>query len=388
MAIAEHYAGREQALVKHQFLETYLTDLLFKVGSFHDEVVYVDGYSGPWQSTGENFEDTSFGIAVRTLREVKEALAPRRNVRFRAILVEANKASFHQLSTVPGMFSDIPITLIHGSFLDHLDRIHADLGSRAFAFFFIDPWGWKIDTKRLGTLLSRPNSEVVFNFMFDFINRAAMIPSVEPPLDLLFASQDWKDRVRSAAPGADRKAAILGCFREALQSLGRYPYCLEAEVMKATADRLLYALVYATRHPAGVEVFRNAQVRAYRTQDEARAGAKLAKSETKTKQPSFFTGAEMTKPDSETLLATEAELAADMLLALAPVAPRTARWEDIATATMAAHVIRKPELGRLAGALRKAGKLHFPAWGARKQVPDADYRVCRPTALSGLGTKP
>src|SRR3954469_17979299 len=64
---AEHYAGREQTLVKHHFLKHYLERLIHKIASAYDEVVYVDGFSGPWQHRGEAFEDTSFGIALRAL---------------------------------------------------------------------------------------------------------------------------------------------------------------------------------------------------------------------------------------------------------------------------------------------------------------------------------
>ena len=54
------YAGREQAYVKHVFLERYLEVLALKTASTYDHIVYVDGYAGPWQSANERFEDTSF----------------------------------------------------------------------------------------------------------------------------------------------------------------------------------------------------------------------------------------------------------------------------------------------------------------------------------------
>ncbi len=56
-----------------------------------------------------------------------------------------------------------------------LPQILADISSDAFAFFLIDPKGWSVPLKALETMLVRPNSEIIFNFMFDFINRAASI---------------------------------------------------------------------------------------------------------------------------------------------------------------------------------------------------------------------
>lgn len=62
------YEGREQAFVKHYLLETYLERLFHITAKRFDQIVYVDGYSGPWQSQGQSLEDTSFGIALAALR--------------------------------------------------------------------------------------------------------------------------------------------------------------------------------------------------------------------------------------------------------------------------------------------------------------------------------
>ena len=67
------YAGREQAYVKHIFLERYLEALIFKTASTYTHIVYVDGFAGPWQSANERFDDTSFGIALNALRSAKES---------------------------------------------------------------------------------------------------------------------------------------------------------------------------------------------------------------------------------------------------------------------------------------------------------------------------
>jgi hypothetical protein len=47
------YAERKQAYVKHHFLAEYLEKLIFKIASSYDEIVYIDGYSGPWQTSNQ-----------------------------------------------------------------------------------------------------------------------------------------------------------------------------------------------------------------------------------------------------------------------------------------------------------------------------------------------
>jgi three-Cys-motif partner protein len=95
--LTEHYAGREQTQVKHYFLKNYLENLIHKIASAYGEVVYVDGFSGPWQNRGERFEDTSFGIALQALTDAKRTWANMaqkpKQVRMIAHLVEKDRGA-------------------------------------------------------------------------------------------------------------------------------------------------------------------------------------------------------------------------------------------------------------------------------------------------------
>ena len=71
LAAPGQYAGREQAYVKHFLLRNYFSDLIHKIASGYDEFVYLDGFSGPWQSKDDKFGDTSFGIALAAMRSAK-----------------------------------------------------------------------------------------------------------------------------------------------------------------------------------------------------------------------------------------------------------------------------------------------------------------------------
>ena len=111
-----NYQGREQAFVKHTFLDKYLPALFGRVGWAFNDIVYVDGFAGPWQSSaGEAFGDTSFGIALRHMTEQKRFFASKqRNVRFRAFLVEQDDHAFAQLQEAARQFPEIEVTPLHG----------------------------------------------------------------------------------------------------------------------------------------------------------------------------------------------------------------------------------------------------------------------------------
>src|SRR5438034_11050293 len=87
------YTGREQAYVKHYLLEKYLTPLAYKVGSKWGSFVYIEGFSGPWQTTQPDYADSSFGVAVNTLRQVRKGLRETwdRELPMHIILVEQDK---------------------------------------------------------------------------------------------------------------------------------------------------------------------------------------------------------------------------------------------------------------------------------------------------------
>ncbi|MBV9784973.1 MAG: three-Cys-motif partner protein TcmP [Acidisphaera sp.] len=282
----EHYAGREQAYVKHFFLRNYFSDLIHKIASAYDEFVYVDGFAGPWQSADDRLGDTSLGIALAAMRSAREAWTRKgRNVRMHAMLVEKRAAAFRDLQRVPANYPDIDVRPFHGEFVPLVPRLLREMPPKAFAFLFIDPKGWRIDINAVAPLLHRPNTEVLFNFMFDFINRAASIsgaPIVEG-LNALIPVGDWRERLISArALGsrslADvRKEILVDAFSQTVAKIGGYEFVAETPVFRTLSDRTLYSLIYATRKAPGIEVFRRAQTKTLREQEKVRRNVRQAK---------------------------------------------------------------------------------------------------------------
>jgi three-Cys-motif partner protein len=248
MVALEDYAGREQSYVKHVFLQRYLEALFFKTASTYNHIVYVDGFAGPWQSANEQFEDTSFGIALNALRQAKDTWKKQaRTVRMTALLVERNPEAYAKLTTLQTKYPDITIKTYPADFLSVIPAIMKDIPPDAFAFFFIDPKGWRILLGKLHPLLARPKSEVLFNFMFEFINRAASmtVPVTIQGLDELMPRSNWQQRLRDAESEFghyglsmdDRKDVLVGAFGESLKQIGGYPYVAELTVLRPLTDR-------------------------------------------------------------------------------------------------------------------------------------------------------
>jgi len=388
------YAGREQAYVKHVFFQEYLEVLAHKTASAYPHIVIVDGFAGPWQSANERFEDTSFGVGLAALRAAKESWKKQgRAVRMSAYLVERNKTAYAQLATVPPKYPDIEIKTYQADFLSVLPQILADLPKDTFVLFLIDPKGWRIQLNALKDMLARPNSEIIFNFMFDFINRAASIDDAKiiAGLDELIPHGSWRATLKAAQQAAGgtltseaRKNILVGAFNESLGQLGGYSYVAETTVLRPLKDRPLYCLCYASRHRTGIKVFRDCQVKALHEQAAARAGARLKHTEATSGQNELFESLHDMGPDKlDAALKREKSAARDALLALAPEAPGTIKYEDLWPQVLSRHIIRLTELNALAGELRRSGELLFPDWEAGKRVP-SDVTSVQRAPKSGL----
>ena len=143
-----NYEGREQAFIKHFFFKNYIETLFFRLASKFSHIVYIDGFSGPWQSNDEKFKDTSFGIALDAMRMVKAHNKGKgTSVNFTAHLVEKNATAYGELSKIPAKFPDLTIKTYNADFLDVVEKISKTIDRNSFFFIFIDPKGWKIDLK-------------------------------------------------------------------------------------------------------------------------------------------------------------------------------------------------------------------------------------------------
>ena len=383
----ERYAGREQAWVKHYFLGSYLERLVHKVANKFDTVVYVDGFSGPWLSEAEDFSDTSFGIALEALRKAKGSWkALGREVTMKAVLVEKSAKAFAALEGLQPKYPDVTIEPIHGDFRELVGDIVAAIPGDAFAFVLIDPKGWRIPMIKLDALIGRPNTEVLFNFMFEFINRAAaMSPGVTVEgLNELLPIAGWREALAEvdlnypsdARPQA-RIDILHGAFRTVLKERGQYQYVADVPVLRPLKDRIIYSLVYGTRSATGIEVFRDCQVRTLAEQSLMRGSAKVAAKQAATGQGDMFGTESGLAPDlTAKFLDRERESARTLLLELAENGGT--RWARAWPEVLARHAIRRTELNAIAAQFRREGKLVFDGWTDKKRVPDDSYLMRLP----------
>jgi hypothetical protein len=133
----EYYRGREQTYLKHFFLERYLERVTYNIGSFQNEFVYVDGFSGPWKSGDEPLDDTSFMIAIKKLRQVREGLGKiGRTPKIRCLFVEKDPESYRALEAAVRHVTDIQVQPLNGEFEQSIPEV-LKFVAKAFSLVFI-----------------------------------------------------------------------------------------------------------------------------------------------------------------------------------------------------------------------------------------------------------
>jgi three-Cys-motif partner protein len=290
--IPSAYRGREQALVKHKLLSSYLEKLVLIIGMAGrhkglTEICYVDCFAGPWGDESEEIKSTSIAISLGILEKCREELGARgANVRMRALFIEKSGAAFSRLTAYLTSRSDdrVSADCLHGDFVELRSKIVEWCGSQAFAFFFIDPKGWmEVGVEVLKPLLQRPRSEFLINFQYDFINRAASIGAHQANIaELVGETAD----VEGLSP-EDREETLIESYRSNLKRKmhgdGNYPpRSAYVRVLDPSKDRLKYHLVYLTSHPRGIIEFMQKSEEADFTQQLIRATKKSESRESET----------------------------------------------------------------------------------------------------------
>jgi three-Cys-motif partner protein len=280
------YKGREQAYVKHYLLEKYLAPLAYKVGSKWGSFVYIEGFSGPWQTTRPDYGDSSFGVAVDTLRDVQRGLREtwRRNLPILAILVEQDKRAFAELQKFASEASSAGFIVhpICGEFVASIPEINRVVRERAqnpFRFVFLDPKGWAdIPMKALQPFLRDRSCEVLINLMTRHIIRFLGQPDRKRSYSNLFGRDGVVEKLQAEAKDERTDQAVREYCRS-LRQLCDFGYVSSAVVFDPADQNVRYFLVYGTNHPRGIGVFKDAEMTAARIQDSVRHETQARKTE-------------------------------------------------------------------------------------------------------------
>ncbi|MGD1085627.1 MAG: three-Cys-motif partner protein TcmP [Verrucomicrobiota bacterium] len=274
------YDGREQTLVKHFILRTYLLRLALIVGPWSKAINYIDCFSGPWNVRGGNYEDSSFGVAITELRKARDKLAERSiTLGLRCFFLEQDPSAYAKLEKFAQTISDIQIETRRKRLDDAVGDIlsfHHRAGT-AFPFVLIDPTGWTgFPLEVIRPLLQLKPGEVLINYMTWHARRFIETEHERHNFDDLYGDASW--RAELAGLSADqRDDAMVRLYAERVRKAGGYAFVCYTPVLHREDDTTHFHLIYASRSEKGVEVFKDAERRAVAVMEKKRAQTQQTK---------------------------------------------------------------------------------------------------------------
>ena len=258
---------------KHELLRRYLGAWfpIFASGGRNRQLVYLDGFAGP--GVYQTGEPGSPLIALDTL--VKHPhFETWTNTEFFLVFIEAKQERFDSLQRELDGFweardmnkpDNIRIQLIHDKFAEVVNELVTKLREHdhrlAPTFAFVDPFGWSgVPMKTIRDLLAFNKCEVLFNFMYDSVNRFVTDdrPGIARSFQEMFGTDDDEHRLASNYTGDKRKEFLRNLYAEQLQAVGGFEYVRSFELMDDKRGRTAYYLMFGTRHRKGLEVMKDA----------------------------------------------------------------------------------------------------------------------------------
>lgn len=284
------YTGREQTYVKHLILRNYLERFAIIIGSHWNTLTYVDCFSGPWKVKSEELRDTSFAIALEQLRKAREVHLERgRTLSLRCFFLEKTPSAYKRLKIFTHKIDDVKIETknkkLEEAIQDILKFVHEG-GPNSFPFIFIDPKGWTgFSMETIKPLLRLDPSEVLINFMTEHIRRFIESPQKETQDSFvkLFGSSEFKGKLMGLEE-KDREDALVTAYIESVKRVGSFSYMSSAIVLNPTRDRTHFHLIYATRDPKGIKVFKDVEKKTMSVMERTRDVAQKREREERTGQ--------------------------------------------------------------------------------------------------------
>jgi three-Cys-motif partner protein len=375
--VTDPYSGREQTKAKHFILKRYLQALAFKVLRFYD-ITYVDAFSGPWETKTEDFLDSSFMIAISVLKDAQQKiqLQTERRPKIRCFFSENNRQAYTKLAAAIAPFhkpeENFEIKTYFGEFENAISEIQTFISS-SFPLIFIDPTGWKgYSFNKIGPLFSRPKCEVLINFMYDFVNRAASMSDTKTisSLDPILGGPGWETRLDPSLP---RGRAVEKLFRDNLAIVGNFGFVVSTKIDRPTADRPHFFIAYGTKSRDGLKAFRETEYNVLKLNARDRADAKERKRESRSGSSDLFSGldADVQETTIDEIVEEQKTLASqDVLNILREFGPISfsGLWEII----LQAYMLRVTNVKDICVDLAKSGAIEQPWGGGTRKPRDQD----------------
>lgn len=258
---------------KHELLRRYLGAWfpILATSGWNRRILFLDGFAGPGVYAGGEPGSPLIALTALVGHPHFDRLS---STEFVFLFVEADSARYASLETEVASFwsrrsggqpKNVRVRLYNDEFSTVATELVAFTREQkrqlAPTFAFIDPFGWSgVPLNVIADLLSFDKCEVLFNFMFDSVNRfvADERPGVARHFSELFATDETEHRAAASLSGDERKYFLRDLYMKQLRDVAGFGHVRSFELMDVYRRRTTYFLMFGTRHHKGLQVMKDA----------------------------------------------------------------------------------------------------------------------------------
>jgi len=234
---------------KHEILRCYLQAWFPILNSYHDRIIYIDGFAGPGRYEGGEPGSPIIALDV--------AASHRRHLSGELVFwfIDEREDRIEHLKkelagrTVPRHFRvQAEAGKFHEKVGPVLESLESNKASIAPTFAFIDPFGFSgIPFSLIQRLLKQRRCEILITFMVDALNRFLEHPR-DGVVQHIVDAFGTDEAIQIARDGGDRIVGLRTLYQSRLQQAAEYVRYFE---MKDRTNRTQYYLFFATNHELG-----------------------------------------------------------------------------------------------------------------------------------------
>jgi three-Cys-motif partner protein len=227
--------------------------------------LYIDGFAGPGR-----YHNHAEGSPVAALIAAANAIEDSPTAEIHCAFIEDNEARHRSLLGEIKRFCGRPrlhVHTYHADFVKGLKQLERDVPAPFSGndplLVFADPFGATgVPFDTISSIMRSPTSEVLINLDADGIGRIFLANNRnrEEQLTEIFGDDSWKRLENVTGNAAKIYREILNLYTGKLLSLTDVDYVFPFE-MRSSRDTLNYFLVFASRHPKGLEKMKESMKR-------------------------------------------------------------------------------------------------------------------------------
>jgi three-Cys-motif partner protein len=244
--------------VKHDLIKTYLGGWFPKLGLWAGRIVYFDTHAGRGRHASGQYGSPLVALDALLNHSSRGRILAKSKVVFNFIERDGDnlqrlEEEIAQRGSLPPGITCQPVLADCFSLLDELVQWFKQPGRRpAPAFFFIDPYGFKVPGKLLRELMSFERVELFINVIWRELDMAMSQPDkMASTLDEVFDGDRWRAWARAA--DSDERA------HRTIEGLKELTGARWATYIRMLGENGVtrYLLVHFTNHDAGRDLIKN-----------------------------------------------------------------------------------------------------------------------------------